>query len=650
MRKTKWIIVSLLFLFSVCLTASAENDNSRFESWPPAMKALRQKVIAKGNENTLADIYAFEKEAKKSRMKDCLSWAYYFKIFYFTAIRPQEDKALSIIHQMRKEKMTEEDINKSLFDIIYLYQMQGNSVKAVNMCREILNTSKDKSAIVEALSNIMLLYDNFGMTKEAVDKAKQLAHYSESITEPRIFHYTLATIYGYVADFLLELNRPQEALPYLVKCDSIMIHDGKGSPAFGNNDPRAVYVTWGKYYLEMNDDKSAWRYISKLEDYHSDVISSYAEDLEVRYYLKHHEYQKAKEAMDRLIAYIQRAHMNYGDAERTMMQAKIASGLGKYRDASKLYEQYINKTDSLRRQADEFQTNEYAVQLNLNNANLESNESKAKADRYRMRLMQVVTSVFLLIFIAAIIVIFVLRRINKKLHHANHQLEDAYRRMEKLSNMKTSFLQNISHEIRTPLNSIVGFSQILGENNKENKEFADIINGSSNQLLKIVDDMLDISDLESGDIVTEPTNVNVCCEMVIKKFRRNLSEDVDIVYEPSDKGLVIMGNSMRLKQIVSNLLDNAVKYTSQGKIVVNYEKEGEQLHLFVKDNGPGIPKEKVEWVFERFAKLDNFSQGCGLGLPICQMIVEKMNGRIAIDASYQEGCKVDVWLPVGKEK
>lgn len=624
----------------------AGNDDPRYASWPPYMNKLRQEVVKNNTSNTIADVNHFYQQALQSKVKDCLSWACYYKTFYYTVISPDIKQAEATVRFMERNKMDEADINASKFDVIYYYQIKGNSVKAVSLCRSILNTTHDKSAIAEANYNILLLYQALGMYTQAVNKAIEMIHFSSGITEKRLFHYSLANFYSCAADFLIESDKYKEALPYLQKTDSILRHDGMDGPSAGSNDMRFLAVTWGKYYLFANDYTNMWKQIVKLRAYKFDPLLAYSYELESKYYLKRHDFMKAKVAMDRMIALMKRLGMNYCDSKRVLFSADIARGLGDYERACSLYSQFISQNDSLSRQAEELRTSEYAVRFNLNKADLEKSEYKSRAEHYRLQLVLVLMAVALIIIIASAVIIISLRKMNARLHVANDGLKKANEEMNRLNKVKTSFIENMSHEIRTPLNSIVGFSQVLHPATDEDKQYVDIIQENSNYLLKIVGNVLDISDIETSNIMKEPIKVDDCCEYVIENVKDKLASNVQLKYQPCDIQLVIQSDADRLRQLVFNLIDNSIKFTKVGLISLRYDVEGTMLHLSVTDTGQGIPAEKVQWVFQRFAKLDNFVPGSGLGLSVCQLIVEQLGGRIEIDTTYLNGCKMDVWLPI----
>lgn len=226
--------------------------------------------------------------------------------------------------------------------------------------------------------------------------------------------------------------------------------------------------------------------------------------------------------------------------------------------------------------------------------------------------------------------------------------EEMKRRAENAIRKKNLFLSNMSHEVRTPLNAIVGFSSVLtseedlGMDEDSRREACEIIRVNSQQLLKLINDILDLSDFEEENIhfnIKEYDAVKICRE-VIETIKASYKLDVDLYLETDLSFLLLDTDDSRLRQVLINLLVNAVKFTKQGAIVLRLENIDEETALFsVTDTGCGIPLEKQKKIFERFEKLNEFVQGTGLGLSICQLIVKYVGGRIWIDGNYTQGAR-----------
>lgn len=254
------------------------------------------------------------------------------------------------------------------------------------------------------------------------------------------------------------------------------------------------------------------------------------------------------------------------------------------------------------------------------------------------------------------------RRISKKLKYSemqlqhekrelarmNKDLQKAVKRAEEANQLKNNFVANISHEIRTPLNAITGFAEILTEKieDKGCKDYVAIIQHNSDLLLKLINDILNISKLESNTDKLElfPYNIADYCQSWIQEYRGK-KEDVEIQYRSTETEIKLVTDIRYLQQLVINLMDNAIKFTPKGYVELALRKDEEGVTLTVTDTGPGIPEERQEDIFERFVKLDYYIQGTGLGLSICRLVAERLQGNIKVDNNYKGGARFVVFLP-----
>ena len=213
---------------------------------------------------------------------------------------------------------------------------------------------------------------------------------------------------------------------------------------------------------------------------------------------------------------------------------------------------------------------------------------------------------------------------------------------EELDRLKSAFLANMSHEIRTPLNAIVGFSSLLAETDSRNErqEYIKIVQENNELLLQLISDILDLSKIEAGTFNFVYTNVDVneTCAEIIKSMSMKVSKGVELIFEEPFPECYIYTDKNRFTQVISNFINNALKFTQQGSITLGYEQVSHQkIKFYVRDTGMGIPEEKQKSIFERFVKLNTFVQGTGLGLSICKSIVSQMGGEIGVESTEGVG-------------
>ena len=252
---------------------------------------------------------------------------------------------------------------------------------------------------------------------------------------------------------------------------------------------------------------------------------------------------------------------------------------------------------------------------------------------------------------------------NRKLMLANEQLaiankklkeyEEKAQKAENASKMKSLFLANMSHEIRTPLNAIEGFSRVIVETDsqEDRMKFYEIIESNNNRLQSLVNEILDLSRVESGEIVMKKTStdLNELCAGVKNIFKFRCPDTVKLVWEKPMMTVTMNTDSNRLTQVFSNLISNALKHTATGRITYGYklQEEAQKIEFFVEDTGSGIAKEDIEQIFETYVSRDaeTTKNGYGLGLPLCKIIVEKLGGTISVESEVGKGSTFHFVMP-----
>lgn len=307
----------------------------------------------------------------------------------------------------------------------------------------------------------------------------------------------------------------------------------------------------------------------------------------------------------------------------------------------------LQRVDMLRLSLDDFNFNYDVV-----------NEPLSVFEEYRDTIIFV--TVLIIVLISALCITIHLlrrsRRLSAKLVKQGKELLVAKYNAEEANHAKSRFIANISHEIRTPLNAVLGFSQLIANDQieltaEERKQYADLIMTNGNMLLKLVDDVLEVSKIEAGKLkfnIGEHDVVALVNTAAKIAETNNKSDDVEIRVATSISHLTIETDRERLLQVLANLTTNAKKCTEHGSITIALEKQpnDDMISISVSDTGCGIPKEKAQEVFERFSKLDSFRQGTGLGLSICRAFVEELGGKIWVDTTYTEGARFVFTHPI----
>ena len=236
-----------------------------------------------------------------------------------------------------------------------------------------------------------------------------------------------------------------------------------------------------------------------------------------------------------------------------------------------------------------------------------------------------------------------------ELKETEAELIQARDKAEMMDRLKSAFLANMSHEIRTPLNAIVGFSDLLVETEElaERQEYIKIVRENNELLLQLISDILDLSKIEAGtfEFTNGDVDVNLLCEDIVRSMGMKAKGEVELVLDNHLPVCHVISDRNRIHQVISNFVNNAMKFTSEGSIHVGYKLKDGELEFYVEDTGIGIEKEQLPHIFERFVKLNSFVHGTGLGLSICQSIVEQLGGRIGVDSEKGKGSRFWFTIP-----
>lgn len=243
----------------------------------------------------------------------------------------------------------------------------------------------------------------------------------------------------------------------------------------------------------------------------------------------------------------------------------------------------------------------------------------------------------------------------RQLEQMHKELEEAKKKAETSDQLKSAFLANMSHEIRTPLNAIVGFSRLIAESTdySERKNYYQIVEANNERLLSLINEILDLSKIEANmvEFAMGPVRLHALFKDIYEAHLLRCPEGVTLVCDLNPAGdVVINTDKNRLYQVISNLIGNAFKFTTQGSVTFGYRMETDRVSFYVKDTGAGIAPEKIGRVFERFVKANNFVQGTGLGLSISKTIIERLGGEISVTSEVGQGTTFSFYLPLTDEQ
>lgn len=550
--------------------------------------------------------------------------------------------------QLEPELLANENY-EMIFHLKYLainaYITQGNISLALNDARLMYKKAKEMNYVIGiafALRAIGDTYLNSAMIPEAIDSYKESLKLLESVFGTD--NYLKQSLSAFILT-LLKTEKNNEAQSYIKQLEYLCKKDA--------NDPLNFYlpICQAFCYIQNGEAEKGLEYIEEAETFYQNAPFSHFRNLlyymYANYYKSKKKYEQALKRYDLLLQEIQ-TKVSYKYTRMLEERANLLMLMGRAQEACIMC-QFINeKKDSLSTLNYVQQINELRVLYQVDQTDFENQIQKRQ-----IILWSIVVALLILMLI--IYFIFHMRIENRRLRKSKQELELAKKQAENSIRTKSLFLSNMSHEIRTPLNALSGFSSILTEesiDNKTRKQCNDIIQQNSELLLKLINDVIDLSNLEIGQMKFnfKEHDAVAICRNVINMVDKIKQTNAEAKFITSLNSLILITDSSRLQQLLINLLINATKFTQQGSISLELIKETDDTALFsITDTGCGIPSEKQKQIFNRFEKLDENAQGTGLGLSICQLIVEQLGGKIWIDPQYTNGSRFLFTHPIKSE-
>ena len=540
--------------------------------------------------------------------------------------------------------------------LVNYYIIQGEYNIALLEAEKMLQEAKGEKkqgSIAECYYALANVYTAKGLVKKSQEfMLKEIDIFENA----NVFRYNISCQYSDAAKIYIDLGEAEKAPELLKKALKT------SRSTYHEVTAKLVYVS---LYLAQGDTAAARKALEECRQMYMGEPSMkrhihYLYDVEIDYNWRVGNYNKALSVLDERETELRKKNNLTTLMALRKTKADILWDMNRKEEAAGLYRDFLLEQKKEKERNEEITTSEFATMLNLQQLNAE--KVRLEKTSQKKQLQNTRTILFSVLGLLCIVVIFLWqqRKLNAKLHRAKNKLDEQNRTLIKAEEelrkakevaeqsnwLKTMFIQNMSHEIRTPLNSIVGFSGVLVDMLDEKEDigqYVALIVSNSKLLLKLVGDILDISILDSEvEIKHNAVDVNACCQASIDAAGASFDPGVRLIFEPACDELIINSNYNYIVQVLDNLLGNASKFTHEGSVTLAYEvkKEENQLIFTVTDTGIGIPVEEQERVFERFVKLDNFSQGAGLGLSICRIVAERLGGYLRIDKGYTQGTRV----------
>ena len=540
--------------------------------------------------------------------------------------------------------------------LVNYYIIQGEYNIALLEAEKMLQEAKGEKkqgSIAECYYALANVYTAKGLVKKSQEfMLKEIDIFENA----NVFRYNISCQYSDAAKIYIDLGEAEKAPELLKKALKT------SRSTYHEVTAKLVYVS---LYLAQGDTAAARKALEECRQMYMGEPSMkrhihYLYDVEIDYNWRVGNYNKALSVLDERETELRKKNNLTTLMALRKTKADILWDMNRKEEAAGLYRDFLLEQKKEKERNEEITTSEFATMLNLQQLNAE--KVRLEKISQKKQLQNTRTILFSVLGLLCIVVIFLWqqRKLNAKLHRAKNKLDEQNRTLIKAEEelrkakevaeqsnwLKTMFIQNMSHEIRTPLNSIVGFSGVLVDMLDEKEDigqYVALIESNSKLLLKLVGDILDISILDSEvEIKHNAVDVNACCQASIDAAGASFDPGVKLIFEPACDELIINSNYSYIVQVLDNLLGNASKFTHVGSVTLTYEvkKEDNQLIFTVTDTGIGIPVEEQERVCERFVKLDNFSQGAGLGLSICRIVAERLGGYLRIDKGYTQGTRV----------
>ncbi|MBP7383183.1 MAG: HAMP domain-containing histidine kinase [Parabacteroides sp.] len=686
-----YILLIYLLAFSLATEGNTAVKDSLSEALPSASSPLQKLEIM----TNLMDLSRQEEQVEYAKQlywlaleedEDYYKEAALTEILRFYVNTDAKDSAKVYLAEAERElKGKARDFlvtyMKTIMDVRVVYYTKGEDrMKLIEKYKLRLETEKDMP-VLDKISNYYLLgmansnrvdpKNQDAIYKEVCYYMNNLIELSDNIPLRYSYLFRLNTLNILSLMEATPENRVKASLRYLnMQKEYADTKEMKKRPYTSKRHLLNAYSTLATAAETVGKDMATYYF-----NYFIDLNRKYPEDAafsaeydryftSLNYYKSIRDFQKAADYNDSVIYYFRHGDFQFDLTENIVLTLKdkidCLDSLHRYKDAYEAYKEYSvlldsARTRSMENKVEDLEIKKHVDELVVEKKALEIDLQKSRSQLYLFLALLILSICF------GIFIFFRLGKIKslyKELQESNRLVIIASEKAQESERMKNAFIKNMCHEVRTPLNAINGFAELItsdGISPEEKKEFSKIIYTNCHNITSMMNDVLVIAQLDSSNEVLplEPVHISLLCHHEMNKLKK-LQQKPDIHYQvEGDKSNdLIYSDPNHFGIIISHLLNNANKFTNQGSITLSYrpEEEGRIMCICVTDTGCGIPADKSEWIFERFTKNDDFIPGSGLGLYLCRLITQRLNGSLKLDTCYTGGARFILRLPINPYK
>lgn len=686
-----YILLIYLLAFSLATEGNTAVKDSLSEALPSASSPLQKLEIM----TNLMDLSRQEEQMEYAKQlywlaleedEDYYKEAALTEILRFYVNTDAKDSAKVYLAEAERElKGKARDFlvtyMKTIMDVRVVYYTKGEDrMKLIEKYKLRLETEKDMP-VLDKISNYYLLgmansnrvdpKNQDAIYKEVCYYMNNLIELSDNIPLRYSYLFRLNTLNILSLMEATPENRVKASLRYLnMQKEYADTKEMKKRPYTSKRHLLNAYSTLATAAETVGKDMATYYF-----NYFIDLNRKYPEDAafsaeydryftSLNYYKSIRDFQKAADYNDSVIYYFRHGDFQFDLTENIVLTLKdkidCLDSLHRYKDAYEAYKEYSVLLDSARTRSMENKVEDLEIKKHVDKLVVEKKALEIDLQKSRSQLY-LFLALLILSICFGIFIFFRLGKIKslyKELQESNRLVIIASEKAQESERMKNAFIKNMCHEVRTPLNAINGFAELItsdGISPEEKKEFSKIIYTNCHNITSMMNDVLVIAQLDSSNEVLplEPVHISLLCHHEMNKLKK-LQQKPDIHYQvEGDKSNdLIYSDPNHFGIIISHLLNNANKFTNQGSITLSYrpEEEGRIMCICVTDTGCGIPADKSEWIFERFTKNDDFIPGSGLGLYLCRLITQRLNGSLKLDTCYTGGARFILRLPINPYK